>query len=65
MAFMVCISSEGWIGFGRIVSAVAVTMWVHHAARWLEAAQLGEVMSLQPGRDVDQAFHETVDDCLR
>jgi hypothetical protein len=59
------ISSEGWIGFDRVVSAVALTIGMHQAARGFEAMGLGEVMSLEPGRDVVQPFDEAFDDSWR
>jgi hypothetical protein len=60
-----CLRSEWRIGFGRVVSAVAFTMRVHYAARWLEAVQLGEVMSLEPVRDVEQAVDEPLNGFVR
>ncbi len=59
------ISSEGWIGFDRIVTTVALTIGMHQAAGGFEATGLVEIMSFEPGRDVVQPFEEYFDDGWR
>jgi hypothetical protein len=65
LAFTGWISSEGWIGIERVVSAVALTIGMHQAARTLEATELGGVMSFDLGRDIVQPFDEDFDDGWR
>jgi hypothetical protein len=61
LTFMGCTSSEGWIGSARVISAVALTIRMHHATRVFESMRLSEVMPLEPGGDVEESFDDPFD----